>query len=107
MTIVFRSAVSPIRTKVDEVYRKLNRLCDVLDGKSQLSNDPNPHELTIYESNELLSGLKKLYADSDVDERVRLMTIAPKDWGRQQIAKWCVFYPLFVQYPRIFSIKFY
>jgi hypothetical protein len=106
MTIVFRSAVLPIRTKVDEVYRKLNRLCDVLDGKSQLSNDPNPHELTIYESNELLSGLKKLYVDSGADERVRLMTIAPKDWGRQKIAKWCVFYPLFAQYIRIFSINF-
>jgi hypothetical protein len=84
MMIVSRSAVLPIRTKVDEVYRKLNRLCNVLDGKFQLSNDPNPHELTIYESNELLSGLKKLYADSGADERVRLMTIAPKDWGRQK-----------------------
>ncbi|CAF1519781.1 unnamed protein product [Adineta ricciae] len=83
-----RSVVAPIRTKVDEVYRKLNRLCDVLDEKSQLSNDAHPNELTIQESNELLSGLKKLYADSDADERVRLMTIAPKDWGRQKIAKW-------------------
>ena len=78
-----------------------------MDGKSQLSNDPNPHELTVYESNELLSGLKKLYADSGADEKVRLMTIAPKDWGRQKVEKWCVFYPLFVQYIRVFSIKFY
>ncbi|CAF1686356.1 unnamed protein product, partial [Adineta ricciae] len=85
-----RLVLAPIRTKVVEVYRKLNRLCDVLDEKSQLSNDANPNELTIQESNELLSGLKKLYDDSDADERVRVMTIVPKDWGRQKIAKWCV-----------------
>ena len=107
MTIVFRSAVLPIRAKVDEVYRKLNRLCDILDGKSQVSHDPNPHGLMICESNELLDGLKKLYADSDANEQVRLMTIAPKEWGRQKIEKWCVFYPHFVQYLRIFPIKCY
>ncbi|CAF5110648.1 unnamed protein product, partial [Rotaria sp. Silwood1] len=83
-----RSAVLPIRAKVDEVYRKLNRLCDVLDEKSQVSYDPNPHGLRICESNDLLDGLKKLYADSNDSEQVRLMTIAPKEWGRQKIEKW-------------------
>ncbi|CAF1377224.1 unnamed protein product [Adineta ricciae] len=73
------SVVAPIQTKVVEVYRKLNRLCDVLDEKSQLSNDASPNDLTIQESNELLSDLKKLYDDSDADERVRVMTIVPKD----------------------------
>ncbi|CAF1125124.1 unnamed protein product [Adineta ricciae] len=67
-----RSVVAPIRTKVEEVYRKLNRLCDILDEKSQLSNDANPNELTIQESNELLSGLKKLYADSFNQNQIRL-----------------------------------
>jgi len=61
----------------------------------------------ICESNELLAGLKNLFADSDADEQVRLMTIAPKEWGRQKIEKWCVFYPHSVQYFRIFSIKCY
>ncbi|CAF3685106.1 unnamed protein product [Rotaria sp. Silwood1] len=83
-----RSTVLPIRAKVDEVYRKLNRLCDILDEKSQVSYDPNPHGLKICESNELLDGLKKLYADSNDSEQVRLMTIAPKKWGRQKIEKW-------------------
>ena len=68
-----------------------------MDGKSQVLHDPNPHGLMIRESNELLGGLRKLYADSDADsdadEQVRLMTIAPKEWGRQKIEKWCVFYP--------------
>jgi hypothetical protein len=93
----------PIRAKVDEVYRKLNRLCDILDGKSQVSHDPNSHGLMICESNEFLDGLKKLYGDSDANEQVRLMTIAPKAWGRQKIEKWCVFYPHVVQYLRIFQ----
>ena len=63
----------------DEVYRKLNRLCDILDGKFQVLHDPNPHRLMIRESNELLAGLRKLHADSDSNEQVRLMTIAPTD----------------------------
>lgn len=95
---VFRSTVLHIRAKVDEVYRKLNGLCDILDEKSQVSYDPNPHRLRICESNELLDGLKKLYADSNDSEQVRLMTIAPKEWGRQKIEKWCVFYPHYFQY---------
>ena len=69
------------------MYRKLNRLCDILDEKSQVSYDPNPHGLRICESNEFLLGLKKLYGDSDANEQVRLMTIAPKEWGRQKNRK--------------------
>ena len=30
--------VRPIRLKVDEVYRKLQRLCDVLEGKPDVSH---------------------------------------------------------------------
>lgn len=87
------------------MYRKLNRLCDILEEKSQDLHDPNPHGLTISEANELLGGLRKLYADSDASEQVRLMTIAPTEWGRQKIEKWCVFYPHFMCYLRIFLIK--
>ncbi|CAF4422096.1 unnamed protein product, partial [Didymodactylos carnosus] len=79
------SAVLSIRAKVDEVYRKLNQLCDILDGKSQDSHDPNPHGLMICESNELLTDSENLFADSNADEQVRLMTIAPKQWGRQKM----------------------
>jgi hypothetical protein len=50
-----------------------------------------------------LDGLKKLYADSNDSEQVRLMTIAPKKWGRQKIEKWCVFYPHLVRNLRIFQ----
>jgi hypothetical protein len=77
------------------VYRKLNQLCDILEGKSQVSYDPNPHGLMIDESNELLTGLKKLYTESDANEQVRLLTIAPKEWGRQRIEKWYVFCSIF------------
>ncbi|CAF0936778.1 unnamed protein product [Adineta ricciae] len=87
-----RSTVLRIRVKVDEVYIKLSQLCDILDEKSQVSYDPNPHGLRIYESNELLDGLKKLYADSNDGEQVRLTIVAPKEWSRQKIEKWRVFY---------------
>ena len=68
MTLMLRSAVLPIRAKVDEVYRKLHRLCDILNEKPQVSYDPNPHGVRISVSNELLDGLKRLFAESDGDE---------------------------------------
>ncbi|CAF3801475.1 unnamed protein product [Rotaria socialis] len=68
-----RSAVLPIRAKVDE---------------TQVLHDPNPHGLMIRQSNELVGSLRKLYADSDANEEVRLMTIAPTECGRQKIEKW-------------------
>lgn len=92
---MFRSAVLSIRVKVDEVYRKLHELCDVLEEVTQISHDPNPHELRISESNELLDGLKKLFVESNVNEQIRLMTIAPQTWGRQKIERWFVFIIVF------------
>ena len=53
-------------------------------GKSQDQHNANPHNLLISESNELLDGLKNLYDKSDDNERVRLMTIASKQWGRKK-----------------------
>ena len=88
---MFRSTIFPIRIKVDEVYRKLQQLCDELEGVTQASYDPNPHELRISESNELLDGVKKLFAESDANEQIRLMTIAPREWGRQKIERCFVF----------------
>ena len=58
----------------------------------------------ICESNELLDGLKKLYAESDADEQVRLMTIAPKEWGRQKNRKMVRFLFLFLSMSSHFSV---
>ena len=84
----FRSAVRPIRLKIDELYRELHQLCDVLEGRNESSRDPNPHGLLVSESNELLDGLKMLFSNGSDQEQVRLMTIAPKTWGRQKMEKW-------------------
>ncbi len=43
------------------------------------SNGPNPHDILVSESNELLSGLKNLYNDSDESDQIRIMT---KIYGR-------------------------
>ena len=82
----------PIRAKVDEVYRNLHRLCDVLDGKNKELHDPNLHGLLVSESNELLDGLKKLFTESDDKEQVRLMTIAPQEWGRKKSKNGTLFF---------------
>ncbi|CAF4633303.1 unnamed protein product [Rotaria sp. Silwood2] len=76
-----------IRSKIDEVYIYLHGLCDIIEGKSVQANNPNPHELLVQESNDLLTGLKNLFNESDASEQVRLLTIAPKKWGREKIRK--------------------
>jgi hypothetical protein len=88
MLYLFRSKVAPIRRQIDELYRNLHDLCDVLEGKEDESNDPNRHDVLVTESNELLTGLKNLYKDSDEIEQIRIMTISPKQWGRQKIQNW-------------------
>ena len=74
-----RSIVVPIRRRIDQVYTHLHQLCDILEGKVSNSTQANPHGLCIEESNELISGLKKLFNEISTAEQVRLMTIAPKN----------------------------
>ena len=70
--------MAPIRRQIDELYRNLHHLCDVLEGKEEDSNDPNPHNVLVSESNELLTGLKNLYKASDPSKQIRLMTTSLK-----------------------------
>ncbi|CAF3709566.1 unnamed protein product, partial [Rotaria socialis] len=79
--------VRPIRAKIDEVYRYLHGLCDVLEGQSQDQRNASLHNLLLSESNEHLGGLKRLFDESDDKEQVRLMTIAPQQWDRKQVEK--------------------
>ncbi|CAF2855685.1 unnamed protein product [Rotaria sp. Silwood2] len=76
-----QSKVAPVRRQINELYRNLHDLCDVLEGKEEECNDPNPHDVLLTECNELLTGLKNLYKDSDESEQIRIMTISPKQWG--------------------------
>jgi hypothetical protein len=80
--------VKQIQEQVDNVYRHLRHLCDILEkNDSQLSN-PKPHSLEVDESNELLDGIKELFERSGDSEQIRLMTIAPAKWGRVNLCKW-------------------
>ena len=58
----------------------------------------------ISELSELLSVLKKLFAESDADEQVCPMTIAPRQWCRQKIRRWCVFLSDSLRIPLIFTV---
>jgi len=77
-----------IREQIDDVYRHLRGLCDILENNNSQSHVPNPHALEIDETNKLLDGVKQLYEQSSTAERIRLMTIAPIDWGRIVLQKW-------------------
>jgi hypothetical protein len=85
---ISRSRVAPIRRQIDEVYKNLHQLCNVLERKPKCSTQANLHELSIEESDELLAGLKKLFNESSAPDQIRLMTIAPKAWGRKKTERW-------------------
>jgi hypothetical protein len=85
-----RSNVAPVRRQIDQLYRNLHQLCNVLEGNLDSSTQANPHGLLIEESDEFLNELKKLFNESNPDEKVRLMTIAPKKWGRRKTERWYV-----------------
>ena len=80
--------MAPIRRQIDELYRNLHHLCGVLEDKEEDSNDPNPHNIRISESDELLTGLKNLYKASDTSEQIRIMTISPRRWSREKVQNW-------------------
>ncbi|CAF1510324.1 unnamed protein product [Adineta ricciae] len=80
--------IKQIRNQIDDVYRHLQNLCDVLEDNDPQLHLPNPHSLEINESNDLLNGLKELYKQSSEEEQTRLMTIAPLSWGRVMLSKW-------------------
>jgi hypothetical protein len=63
-------------------------LCDILEKNNSQLHNPNPHLLEIDESNELLNGIKELFGQSSDSEQIRLMTIAPANWGRVTLCRW-------------------
>lgn len=78
-----------IREQVDSVYRYLQYLCDLLEDEgSNEVHRPNPHSISINESNQILQGVKELFKQSTWEEQIRLMTIAPLNWGRIELSQW-------------------
>ena len=68
----------------------MHQLCDILEGKLHSSTTMDPHVPRIEESNQLLTGLKKLFNESNKSEQVRVMTIAPQECGWIKIQSWYV-----------------
>ena len=78
-----------IREQIDDVYRHLKHLCDILEeNDGNEVQDLDPDLVRIVESNELLYGIKELFKQSTYEEQVRLMTIAPDSWGRIALSQW-------------------
>lgn len=74
-----------IRNKVGHVCSLLRDLCETLTRKE----DQSPvFDLSSNDSNEFLDGLKHLYKESSDIEQIRLLTIAPAEWGRVKIQEW-------------------
>ena len=78
-----------IRQQVDNVYRYLQYLCDLLeDNGSNEIRDPELYSISINESNQILQSVKELFKQSTWEEQIRLMAIAPHNWGRTELSQW-------------------
>ncbi|CAF4897575.1 unnamed protein product [Rotaria socialis] len=78
-----------IREQVDSVHRYMQYLCGLLEDKDfNEVIDPNPHSISINESNQILQGVKELFKQSTWQEQIHLMTIAPHNWGRIELSQW-------------------
>ncbi|CAF1542850.1 unnamed protein product [Adineta ricciae] len=80
--------IQQIRNQIDDIYRYLQDLCDVLEDNDPQLHLPNPHSLETNESNALLYGLKEPYQLSSEVEQTCLMTIGPLSWGKVMLSKW-------------------
>ena len=89
LTMYFHSCCSrrtkDIRDKVGSVCSILRDLCETLVQKE---DHPRVFDLSTNDSNEFLHGLRSLYKESTEIEQIRLLTIAPADWGRVKIQEW-------------------
>ena len=58
---------------------------NILKTPKIISKDFGKSTITIEDTEQLLDGFKLLFKSSDYDEQVRLLTLAPSNWGRPQI----------------------
>ncbi|CAF4886248.1 unnamed protein product, partial [Rotaria socialis] len=85
---------------IDVLCSQVNRACailrniceNILKNKrekkiAKATEEEESGPLNLFEKDELINGLKDLYHASDKSEQVRLLTIAPANWGRQKVQK--------------------
>ena len=77
-----------IRLQVDEVCKALYKMCEDLTAAQDEVKLVTTQSLSINEIDQLLSGFKSLFERSNNIEQIRLLTIAPMDWGRPKMEKW-------------------
>jgi hypothetical protein len=71
-----------IRRTIEAIRFAANYLLKKSSREEIKSNDS---KVTIEEANIFLYGLQMLFDQSDYDEQIRLLTIAPRSWGRKRI----------------------
>ena len=71
-----------VRTTIERIRSHAENLTGV---RSKDASKLDSSKMTIEENEELLDGLKLLFDESDYDEQIRLLTIAPSSWGRSRI----------------------
>ena len=84
---LFRRHTNVVRSQIDEAIRTIRMLCDNFVLKNWKSEKNENLQLSINESDVLIEGLRQIFSNSSEDEQIRLLTVAPIDWGRNKIAK--------------------
>ena len=59
-------------------------VCDTIAEKREVPETNQLATLAVGESNALIEGLQKLFNESSDDEQIRLLTVAPFNWGRSK-----------------------
>ena len=80
-----RRRIKYIRENIYAACLILHKLCDIL---LEVEKEPVVPRLSEKDTNSLLYGLHSLFQQSGDNEKIRLLTIVPDDWGRTMIQKW-------------------
>jgi hypothetical protein len=77
-----------VQQKIDRVLKIIREAAEEVYGskeeKRKLDMDNKPN-ITMNDAEELISNFKLLISSSDYSEKIRLLTLVPKSWGRVQI----------------------
>ncbi|CAF3313213.1 unnamed protein product [Rotaria sp. Silwood2] len=71
-----------VTTAIELIWRAAD---DILKTPKTTLKDFTTSTITVDDTKQLLDGLKLLFKSSDYDEQIRLLTLAPSNWGRLQI----------------------
>jgi hypothetical protein len=85
LLLPFRRHTNILREKIEQAILKMRMVCDAIVNTEVTPKPKKIAALSVDESNALAEGLQKLFNESTADEQIRLLTVAPTNWGRSKV----------------------